>query len=90
MAVLNADDRRVAAMATAAHKVYFSCQRELAEGIFLRGDNVISRSAGVEKVLISHSEIGLRGAHNLENVMAALAVGLVCGASPDAMRPDDQ
>src|SRR5207253_675452 len=24
--------------------------------------------------------------HNLENVMAALGVGLVCGASPEAMR----
>ena len=31
-------------------------------------------------------EIGIRGAHNLENVMATLAVGLACGAAPDAMR----
>jgi UDP-N-acetylmuramoylalanine--D-glutamate ligase len=36
--------------------------------------------------LIARNEIGIRGAHNLENVMATLAVGLACGAAPDAMR----
>ena len=86
LAVLNADDGRVAAMETNAHKVFFSCKRELAEGIFLRGDDVISRANNTERVLLSRNEIGIRGAHNLENVMATLAIGLVCGASPDSMR----
>ena len=31
-------------------------------------------------------EIPLRGAHNLENVLAALAAGLACGAAPESMR----
>ncbi len=86
LAVLNADDSRVAAMETNAHKVFFSCKRELEEGIFLRGDDVISRANDTERILISRNEIGIRGAHNLENVMATLAVGLACGASPDSMR----
>jgi UDP-N-acetylmuramoylalanine--D-glutamate ligase len=86
LAVLNADDARVAAMQTKAHKTFFSCQRELDEGLFLRGDDVVSRANGVERVLIARNEIGLRGAHNLENVMATLAVGLACGAAPDSMR----
>jgi UDP-N-acetylmuramoylalanine--D-glutamate ligase len=86
LAVLNADDARVAAMPTNAHKVFFSCNRELAEGIFLRGEEVISRAHNTERVLIARSEIGMRGAHNLENVMATLAVGLACGAAPDSMR----
>ena len=86
LAVLNADDERVAAMSTAAHKVFFSCQRELEEGIFLRGNEVICRATGFEKVLITRDEIGIRGAHNLENVMATLAIGLACGVEPDSMR----
>lgn len=86
LAVLNADDPRVAAMETKAHKAFFSNKREMEEGIFLRGDEVISRANGVERILISRNEIGIRGAHNLENVMATLAVGLACGASPDSMR----
>jgi UDP-N-acetylmuramoylalanine--D-glutamate ligase len=86
LAVLNAEDARVAAMSTNAHKTFFSCKRELDEGLFLRGDDVVSRANGVERALISRDEIGIRGAHNLENVMATLAVGLACGAAPDAMR----
>ncbi len=88
LAVLNADDARVMAMSqqTKAHVVYFSRQRELAEGIFLRGTDIISRSGSAEQVLLNRTEIGLRGDHNLENVMSALAVGLVCGVSPEAMR----
>ncbi len=88
LAVLNADDERVAGMSslTKARVVHFSRQRVLDEGICLRGAEVVIRSGGSERVLISRDEIGLRGAHNLENVMAALAVGLACGASPDSMR----
>jgi UDP-N-acetylmuramoylalanine--D-glutamate ligase len=86
LAVLNADDARVAAMSTNAHKTFFSCKRELDAGLFLRGDDLISRANGVERVLIARNEIGIRGAHNLENVMATLAVGLACGAAPDSMR----
>lgn len=88
LAVLNYDDERVRRMheRTAAHVVYFSRERELDEGIFLRGDDVVSRSGASERVLIRCDEIGIRGTHNLENVMAALAVGLACGAVPDSMR----
>jgi len=88
LAVLNADDERATSMSslTQAHIVYFSRERMLDEGICLRGDEVVSRSGGRERVLLTREEIGLRGAHNLENVMAALAVGLACGASPEMMR----
>ena len=88
LAVLNADDARVAAMhtLTSAHVVYFSRRREPEAGIFLRGAEIISRSEGCEASLLSRAEIGLHGDHNLENVMSALAVGLACGAAPDSMR----
>jgi UDP-N-acetylmuramoylalanine--D-glutamate ligase len=88
VAVLNADDERVAKMSplTRARVIYFSRTRELDEGLFLRENEIINRVAGREQVLVTRSEIPLRGDHNLENVMSALAVGLACGASLHSMR----
>lgn len=87
-AVLNADDARIAQMdkLTKARVLWFSRERELPEGLFLRGAQIISRLNGQEQVLLERQDILLRGAHNLENVMAALATGLACGVAPEAMR----
>ncbi len=88
VAVLNADDPITSEWASGlnAHVVMFSTKRELAEGLFLRGRELICRSGGLEKVLTTRDEIFLRGLHNVENVLAALAAGLACGAAPDSMR----
>jgi UDP-N-acetylmuramoylalanine--D-glutamate ligase len=64
----------------------FSVTRELEDGLFLRGRDLVCRSGGKERVLTTRNEIFLRGLHNVENVLAALAVGLACGVSPDSMR----
>ncbi|MBA3438613.1 MAG: UDP-N-acetylmuramoyl-L-alanine--D-glutamate ligase [Pyrinomonadaceae bacterium] len=88
LAVLNADDEIVSSWAGAlcAHVVFFSVRRELDEGLFLRGREIISRTRQCERVLLTRDEIKLPGLHNVENVLAALAAGLACGASPDTMR----
>jgi UDP-N-acetylmuramoylalanine--D-glutamate ligase len=87
-AVLNADDERVSKMdlLTGARPIFFSRRRELEEGIFLRGQALTYRAPGVESELIARGEIALRGDHNLENVMSALAIGIACGASTESMR----
>jgi UDP-N-acetylmuramoylalanine--D-glutamate ligase len=87
-AALNADDERVSKMdsLTGAGTIFFSRRRELDEGIFLRGRKIIHRASGVERTLIARDEILLRGDHNLENIMSALAVGIACGASAGSMR----
>lgn len=88
VAVLNADNDWAMREGekTAARRICFSRLRELDEGIFLRGDAVIERNAAGERVLLTRADIPLPGDHNVENVMAALAAGLACGASPDSMR----
>ncbi|MFM9903995.1 MAG: UDP-N-acetylmuramoyl-L-alanine--D-glutamate ligase [Pyrinomonadaceae bacterium] len=88
VAVLNADDEITADWANGlnASVVLFSVKRELVEGLFLRGNELICRSNGKEKVLTTRDEIFLRGMHNVENVLAAFAAGLACGASPESMR----
>ena len=88
VAVLNADNdwtMREGAN-SAAGQVCFSRLKELGEGIFLRGDEIIERSKSGERILLTRADIQLPGDHNVENVMAALAAGIACGASPDSMR----
>ncbi len=88
VAILNADDETTASWASGlkAHVSLFSVKRELDEGLFLRERELVSRSGGKEKVLTTRDEIFVRGLHNVENVLAAFAAGLACGASPDSMR----
>jgi UDP-N-acetylmuramoylalanine--D-glutamate ligase len=88
VAIINADDEIVSSWASGlnAHVVRFSVQRELDEGLFLRGQEIVARSGDSERVLLRRDEMQLRGLHNVQNVMAALAAGLACGADPDSMR----
>ena len=88
VAILNADDEIVSSWAPGlrAHVTRFSVRRELTEGLFLRGRELISRTGEGEKVLATRDEMQLRGMHNVENVLAAMAAGLACGAPQDSLR----
>lgn len=88
VAILNADNEVTAGWPAGlkANVVMFSVQRELEEGLFLRGRDLVCRSNGKEKVLTTRDNIFLPGLHNVENVLAALAAGLACGADPESMR----
>ncbi|MCA1591569.1 MAG: UDP-N-acetylmuramoyl-L-alanine--D-glutamate ligase [Acidobacteria bacterium] len=89
VAILNADDEIVASWARGlrAHVVLFSIERELEEGLFLRGGReLVCRTRGGELVLLTRDEMQLKGLHNVQDVLAALAAGLACGASPEYMR----
>src|SRR5207237_9017838 len=61
-------------------------ERELDEGLLLRGRELVSRTKDGERVLMNRDEMQLRGTHNVENVLAAFAAGLACGAAPDLLR----
>jgi len=88
LAILNADDETISSWAKGlrAQVTFFSVKRELEEGLFLRGREIVSRATGGERVLLRSDEMKLRGLHNVENVLAAVAAGLACGAAPDSMR----
>ncbi|HBB95121.1 MAG TPA: UDP-N-acetylmuramoyl-L-alanine--D-glutamate ligase [Blastocatellia bacterium] len=88
VAILNADDEIVSSWARGlrAHVARFSVKAELDEGLFLRGRELVSRTKDGERVLMSRDEMKLRGTHNVENVLAAFAAGLACGAGPDSLR----
>jgi len=87
-AVLNADDPVVSSWGGAlrANVTQFSVRHELTEGVFLRGDELVVRSAEGERVVLRSSEMKLRGLHNVENVAAGIATGFAAGASLESMR----
>lgn len=87
-AILNADDAITASWAAGlrAKVSLFSVKRELDEGFFLRGRDLVGRANGKEIILTTRDEIFLRGLHNVENVLASMAAGSAAGLDPESMR----
>lgn len=84
IAVFNLDNaitRELSAHAP-GRALYFSRQAEPENGVFLRGDAVISRRDGRERQIMTTEDIRLPGVHNVENYMAAIA-------AVDGLVPDD-
>jgi len=87
-AILNADDRLVRRLAreTRAKILFFSRQKEVQKGCFLRDGWIIMRDETGETNLMRTDDIPLLGAHNQENVMAAALIGKLLGVSSRKMR----
>ena len=87
-AVLNADDPTCLAMASRTHAqvFWFSRQKEVQQGAWVRGGNILFRDAAGQREILQVSEIPLKGAHNLENVLAAACAGILMGCAPDNIR----
>ncbi|HVF23341.1 MAG TPA: UDP-N-acetylmuramoyl-L-alanine--D-glutamate ligase [Pyrinomonadaceae bacterium] len=87
VAVLNADDPTVSSWADGlrAKVMTFSVRTELERGVFLRGDELVFRWDEGEQDLLRVNEMKLRGLHNVENVAAALTVGIAAGAQVESM-----
>jgi UDP-N-acetylmuramoylalanine--D-glutamate ligase len=85
-AVLNADDPATTPLAPAKPHVYwFSRKQHVAEGAFLRENEIVFRHGGEEEAVLQLREIPLPGAHNVENVLAAVATARLAGADPAAI-----
>jgi UDP-N-acetylmuramoylalanine--D-glutamate ligase len=85
-AVINADDAVAPQYAPTVPRVFwFSREKRVASGCYLRGDEIVFRCDGVESVLLERKMIGLRGGHNIENVLAAAAAAKIAGAEPAAI-----
>jgi len=86
VAVLNAADPEITMrMPSRPHVYWFNRQKRVAEGTFVRGDEIMFRAEGSETRLARRSEISLRGEHNVENVLAACAAAHLAGALPSAV-----
>ncbi len=85
-AILNADDPATTPLAPAKPHVYwFSRKQRVAQGAFVRGNEIVFRHDGQEEAVLNLKEIPLPGAHNVENVLAAVAAARLAGAEPAAI-----
>jgi UDP-N-acetylmuramoylalanine--D-glutamate ligase len=85
-AVVNADDAMAPQYAPSNAEVFwFSRRKRIAQGCFLRDDEIVFRRDGTETVLLRRRDVGLRGDHNLENVLAAAAAAKLVGVEPAAI-----
>jgi UDP-N-acetylmuramoylalanine--D-glutamate ligase len=87
-AVLNADDPAASMLSGQGRAAQFSFSRKqtVERGAFVRGATIIFRDGSGERQILLTSEIPLKGAHNLENVLAAVCIGALAGCPPDAIR----
>ena len=88
VAVFNADNDITAEQSRRApgRARLFSRQDEVADGVFLRGEDIVCRSGGRERVVMTTGDIKIPGVHNVENYMAAVAA--VDGLVPDEVIRD--
>src|SRR6202049_1522315 len=88
LAVLNADDPTCVAMAarTKAQVFWFSRQKEVQQGAWVLEGNILFRQGEQQREIMLVSEIPLKGAHNLENVLAAVCAGALMGCAPEKIR----
>jgi UDP-N-acetylmuramoylalanine--D-glutamate ligase len=86
--VLNADDPTCASLKSKVHgpPLWFSRKQQVENGAYVKGDQIIFRHNGQEQAVLSRVDIQLKGEHNLENVLAAVAMTMVAGCTPQQVR----
>jgi UDP-N-acetylmuramoylalanine--D-glutamate ligase len=88
IAILNADDPVASTLAqrTRANVVLFSRRRILSQGVFCQDSWIVARLCDDEERICPLDEILLRGQHNVENVLAAVACALWAGVAAERLR----
>ena len=85
-AVLNYDDPEVRArenLIKNAKIIYFSRKEELQEGVFVKDGKVVVRENGNDLEVLSLKDVKILGDHNVENVLAAVAITHYMGIPAD-------
>jgi UDP-N-acetylmuramoylalanine--D-glutamate ligase len=91
-AVLNEDDPtcRTLRDRTRAQVFWFSRKQEVQQGAFVRAGKILFRDATGQREIMLVSEIPLKGAHNVENVLAGVCAGALMGCEPAKIRESIQ
>jgi UDP-N-acetylmuramoylalanine--D-glutamate ligase len=88
--VLNADDPAVQAFAAKAkgEVFWFSATKAVRRGTFVRDGVVVwvEKEGGVTEPILPVSEISLQGAHNVENVLAAVCMARLATVPAESIR----
>ena len=88
--VLNGEDKptQMVAAKTKAQVYWFSGRRPIKQGAFVHGESVlfVPREGAKAEPVMPVAEIPLRGAHNVENVLAAVCAARLAGVAAESVR----
>lgn len=87
-AVLNADDPACLGLKDRAKNGlhWFSRKQSVEQGSQVQDGQIVFTHAGKRTQVLPVDDIRLKGAHNLENVLAAVTVTMLAGCSPEDVR----
>jgi UDP-N-acetylmuramoylalanine--D-glutamate ligase len=87
-AVLNEDDETCRTMGerTRAQVFWFSRKKEVKQGAWVRDGQIMFRDGRGQFEVMLVSEIPLKGAHNVENVLAGVCGGMLMGCKAELIR----
>lgn len=87
-AILNEDDPTCVSLAdrVRGQLYWFSRKREVKLGAWVHDGRIWFRDNFEAREVMLISEIPLKGAHNTENVLAGVCVGMLAGVKPDSVR----
>lgn len=66
--------------------IWFSSRQKVYPGVFLDGKNIIYADGETETFVTTTEDTTLVGIHNIENIMAAIAISINMGAPVDVIR----
>jgi UDP-N-acetylmuramoylalanine--D-glutamate ligase len=88
--VLNAEDALTQGIAakTKAQIFWFSAKRQIKQGAFVHGETIFfaAREGAKPEPVMPVAEIPLAGAHNVENVLAAVCAARLAGVASETIR----
>jgi UDP-N-acetylmuramoylalanine--D-glutamate ligase len=86
--LLNQDDPACVTLASRARGqlFWFSRTKEVKQGAWVHEGRIYFRDASGQREIMLVSEIPLKGAHNVENVLAGVCVGMLAGSKPEQIR----
>jgi UDP-N-acetylmuramoylalanine--D-glutamate ligase len=88
--VLNGEDKETQLIAakTKAQVYWFSGRRPIRQGAFVHGESIlfVAREGAKPEPVMPVAEISLAGAHNVENVLAAVCAARLAGVESETIR----
>jgi len=87
-AVLNGDDPACVNLAKLvnAQLFWFSRRKEVQRGAWVSDGRILFRDAAGQQEIMLVADIPLKGAHNVENALAGVCVGMLAGSRPERIR----
>ena len=86
--VLNEDDPACVNLAKLvnAQLFWFSRRKEVQRGAWVSDGRIVFRDAAGQQEIMLVADIPLKGAHNVENALAGVCVGMLAGSRPERIR----